>query len=171
VLFVSFVVKNHEGAPWNGALPSRRESGVLGAMPDPSPEDITRVRIALQEGNKILAIKIYREVTGLGLAEAKDAIENFERNPETAQFARSAPAAMGPVPPGVHEALMAGNKIEAIKRYREATGVGLKEAKDAVDQIVRHQPGLPASVQVKSGCLGLLVVCAAPVGVVALWIW
>jgi ribosomal protein L7/L12 len=26
-----------------------------------------------------------------------------------------------------------GNKIEAIKLYREQTGLGLKEAKDAVD--------------------------------------
>ena len=30
----------------------------------------------------------------------------------------------------------AGHRIEAIKRYRELTGAGLKEAKDAVDQIV-----------------------------------
>ena len=28
-----------------------------------------------------------------------------------------------------------GRKIEAIKRYRELTGVGLKEAKDAVERI------------------------------------
>lgn len=32
--------------------------------------------------------------------------------------------------------LQAGNKIEAIKAYREITGVGLAEAKDAVDSIV-----------------------------------
>jgi ribosomal protein L7/L12 len=30
-----------------------------------------------------------------------------------------------------------GRKIEAIKLYREQTGVGLKEAKDAVEQIER----------------------------------
>lgn len=29
--------------------------------------------------------------------------------------------------------LRAGRKIEAIKRYREVTGVGLREAKDAVE--------------------------------------
>ncbi|WNM28996.1 ribosomal protein L7/L12 [Streptomyces sp. Li-HN-5-11] len=29
----------------------------------------------------------------------------------------------------------AGRKIEAIKAYREATGAGLKEAKDAVDRL------------------------------------
>jgi ribosomal protein L7/L12 len=33
--------------------------------------------------------------------------------------------------------LAAGQKIEAIKLYRERTGVGLKEAKDAVDALER----------------------------------
>ena len=42
------------------------------------------------------------------------------------------------VPAGVMEALERGNKIEAIKLYREATGVGLAEAKVFVE-------GLPAS--------------------------
>lgn len=36
-------------------------------------------------------------------------------------------------PEVVREALLAGNKILAIKLYRELYGVGLKEAKDAVD--------------------------------------
>ena len=37
------------------------------------------------------------------------------------------------VPGDVVEALRRGAKIEAIKRYRTATGVGLKEAKDFVE--------------------------------------
>ena len=39
------------------------------------------------------------------------------------------------VPPGVEEALSGGQRILAIKRYREATGVGLKEAKEVVDRL------------------------------------
>jgi ribosomal protein L7/L12 len=35
-------------------------------------------------------------------------------------------------------ALSAGNKIEAIKLLREATGLGLKEAKDAIEAMERH---------------------------------
>src|SRR5690242_15139513 len=42
------------------------------------------------------------------------------------------------VPPAVIEALRCGNKIEAIKRYREARAVGLKEAKDFIDEIQRR---------------------------------
>ena len=37
------------------------------------------------------------------------------------------------LPPAVFEHLAAGRKIQAIKEYRAATGVGLKEAKDAVE--------------------------------------
>jgi large subunit ribosomal protein L7/L12 len=40
-------------------------------------------------------------------------------------------------PADVIEALRAGNLIEAIKRYRAHTGVGLAEAKAAVDDLHR----------------------------------
>jgi ribosomal protein L7/L12 len=35
----------------------------------------------------------------------------------------------------VLELVRQGNKIEAIKAYREETGLGLKEAKDAIDDL------------------------------------
>lgn len=44
-----------------------------------SPEALTRIQDALRAGNKIQAIKIMREATGLGLAEAKDAVEAMQR--------------------------------------------------------------------------------------------
>jgi ribosomal protein L7/L12 len=39
------------------------------------------------------------------------------------------------LPPGVSDLLLQGRKINAIKLYREATGVGLKDAKDAVERV------------------------------------
>ena len=42
------------------------------------------------------------------------------------------------VPAAVREALERGQRIEAIKRYREATGTDLKSAKEAVDEIRRR---------------------------------
>ena len=59
-------------------------------------------------------------------------------------FGQPAPApapayAAGPVfPPSFADALRRGKMIEAIKIYREVTGVGLKEAKDAVEAIARN---------------------------------
>jgi hypothetical protein len=43
------------------------------------------------------------------------------------------------VPPDVREALERGETILAIKRLREATGAGLKEAKEFVDEVRRRQ--------------------------------
>ncbi|MFG1609056.1 ribosomal protein L7/L12 [Actinoplanes sp. NPDC049265] len=45
--------------------------------------------------------------------------------------------------PDVLQHLMRGQKIQAIKVYRERTGVGLAEAKDAVERIARER-GLDA---------------------------
>jgi len=42
---------------------------------DPDPVMSPKIQDALRHGNKIEAIKIYRELTGVGLAEAKDVID------------------------------------------------------------------------------------------------
>lgn len=47
--------------------------------PSSSPALAPQVQDALRRGNKIEAIKIYRELTGVGLAEAKDAIDRAEQ--------------------------------------------------------------------------------------------
>jgi ribosomal protein L7/L12 len=41
----------------------------------------------------------------------------------------------------IQSLIMQGKKIEAIKIYREQTGYGLKEAKDAVDAMERQMRG------------------------------
>ena len=43
------------------------------------------------------------------------------------------PNSTEPLPPEVVDALRRGNKIEAIKRLRTATGLGLAEAKDRIE--------------------------------------
>jgi len=42
------------------------------------------------------------------------------------------------VPLDIVQALRDGKKIEAIKLYRQASGVGLKEAKDFVEEVERR---------------------------------
>lgn len=41
----------------------------------------------------------------------------------------------GGVPPEVYDLAASGKKIDAIKRLREITGLGLREAKEAVDAL------------------------------------
>jgi len=40
--------------------------------------------------------------------------------------------------PAIVDAIRRNSKIEAIKLYREATGVGLKEAKDYIEDVMRR---------------------------------
>jgi Ribosomal protein L7/L12 C-terminal domain len=47
------------------------------------------------------------------------------------------PMGAGVIPPQIADAIQRGRAIQAIKMYREATGVGLKEAKAAVEAMAR----------------------------------
>ncbi|MBX7244503.1 MAG: ribosomal protein L7/L12 [Candidatus Sumerlaeaceae bacterium] len=54
--------------------------------------------------------------------------------------------------------LSRGNKIEAIKIHREATGLGLKESKDAIDALeAKLRAAHPDRFPVKSGCMSVVV--------------
>ncbi|MBA2285042.1 MAG: hypothetical protein H0W02_06145 [Ktedonobacteraceae bacterium] len=93
----------------------------------------------LQAQQKIQAIKLYREDTGASLREAKLIIDRMAATNAVAVHSTFAE-------PGSHEltsqftteiqdCLRVGHKIEAIKIYREQTGVSLKEAKNAVERM------------------------------------
>ncbi len=95
-----------------------------------------QIRELIAKGNKIAAIKLYRETTNVGLKEAKDAVEAMERG-EAVNF--PAQAQVGEPDPflenRIKRLLSEKKKIEAVKIYREAYNCGLKDAKDAVDLI------------------------------------
>jgi ribosomal protein L7/L12 len=104
-----------------------------------------KAHAALKAGNKIEAIKQLRMATGIGLKEAKDWIDAFERggSPAPAQSA-NAPFTL---PPAAIDALKRGNPIEAIKIVRQATGAGLAEAKSLIDEIHRQLPKHSGTLQ------------------------
>lgn len=105
----------------------------------------------ISEGKKIEAIKAYRERYGVGLKEAKDAIDAAaEGRPlPVPPSGTSPPVGSDPLLWGeIDQNLRQGNKIEAIRLYRERSGLGLKEAKDVIDDRQKSQPEL----NVKSGC-------------------
>ncbi len=52
----------------------------MGLSPSEAGGRMGEVRSWLRQGKKIAAIKAYREATGVGLAEAKDAVESLERD-------------------------------------------------------------------------------------------
>ena len=105
----------------------------------PLPEDVLN---ALQRGSLFDAIKLLRQSGVANLAEAKALLEAEARRinarkSSSADGAAPPPSfshrAPGAWPPAATEALRRGHKIEAIRLVREHTGLGLKEAKDAVE--------------------------------------
>ncbi|MEO8102498.1 MAG: ribosomal protein L7/L12 [Betaproteobacteria bacterium] len=123
---------------------------------------------ALQRGENIEAIKRLRESTGLGLKEAKEAVDAHLRG-RNVEFAPA--AAPGALPPAVMHALRQGRKIDAIKLLREHTGLGLKEAKDAIDAAARQSgmraEGLSPGEVRRSGQVFWWIVAAAVAGAAA----
>ena len=106
-------------------------------LPLPAP-----VLDALARGQTIEAIKLLREARGLGLKEAKDIVDaqlaGAPSSLPASSFEQTMPA--GALAANVIEALRRGNKIEAVRLVREQTGLGLKEAKDAVDAYEHSHP-------------------------------
>ena len=125
---------------------ARHTAVVRGAAPAPAPArepprvDALRLEVTslLAQGGKMEAIKLMRDKKGLGLAEAKAAVETIGR--EEAIVA-PAPGLMATIQRAqqmseeVRRLATTGRKIEAIKMLREKSGIGLKEAKDLVDRL------------------------------------
>lgn len=71
----------------------------------------------------------------------------------------------------VIEAIENGQKIEAIKRLRESTGIGLKEAKDMIDAYEDNRPaGSPALRRGDRGNGGfIMVIVLSALGYAVYW--
>lgn len=123
---------------------------------------IAELTTLIDNGQKIEAIQKYRERTGVGLAEAKSAIEQIAARMSGAGQPLDDRAAE-PIDSAEGEVLglmRSGQKIAAIKRYRETHGGGLKEAKEAVEALAAAH-GIESKSG--SGCaavLALMIVVA-----------
>jgi ribosomal protein L7/L12/sugar lactone lactonase YvrE len=116
------------------------------------PLDLTRLAESMRaikeltaQGKKIEAIKVFRETFNVGLAEAREAVEKLERGESVAitSLHMAGSLAAGSLAASetddaweqVQSLLARNQKIEAIKLVRERYGIGLKEAKDAVEAV------------------------------------
>jgi ribosomal protein L7/L12 len=102
-----------------------------------STDQEEQLKELIANGNKIAAIKLYREMTNLGLKEAKDAVETMISGAPVVipEFVQASPQNDAILEEHIKRLLVERKKIEAVKLYREANHCGLKEAKDAVDLI------------------------------------
>ncbi len=117
-------------------------------MPTDDTNFEDELRGLMAAGRKIEAIKRYRAATGAGLADAKNAVEALE----TGQTLPARESVDSTFEDEILSLLKQGQKIGAIKLYREKTGVGLKEAKDFIEALAADQHIANPS---GSGCLGI----------------
>lgn len=118
--------------PPGGSVPTYATQHPLLHLPDAVQQEVAELA---QSGEKIAAIRLLRDHARVGLKEAKAYIEQIARAPVGA-----APAPDSRMPSAAEQEelrllMRQGNKIEAIRRYRQITGTGLKEAKDAVEAL------------------------------------
>jgi ribosomal protein L7/L12 len=138
-----------------------------------TPAQRAAILAEVKGGNKIAAIKLCREATGMGLAESKEWVERLETSPDAALSPGGELA--GALAPVAELLFKGGNKIAAIQLYREQVkpGSGLAEAKDAVEQLEAglraHHPEKFTAPAQKAGCTGVLALLAVLV-VVLVWI-
>jgi len=92
------------------------------------------VQAALDRGNKIEAIKRVRQLTGLGLKEAKDLIEAYQRNPDRVVEKKKRPV-NDLSADGVRDLIEEGKLDEAVDLYRRFAGVDQYTAQDAVEKL------------------------------------
>jgi len=136
-------------------LAARRATRAVAAPPlppRPVPADAeARARELVAGGHKLHAIRLVREASGMGLKEAKDWVDALPYRPVRGGAATSAgPAAVETIPnvplagltpeveASARDLLRDGQKISAIALVRQATGMGLKEARDWVDALPRR---------------------------------
>lgn len=118
---------------------------------------LKEIEAYIHKGQKIMAIKLYRNLTGSGLRESKAAVEEFMSRGHwgdqvkgvqlATEVTSSAPNTtstnsinLGPVISHIEQR----KKIWAIKELRSLTGLGLKQAKEAVEAYIDHQRWPPS---------------------------
>jgi ribosomal protein L7/L12 len=121
-------------------------------MPNLSDNQYQSIITTSRSGNLIEAIRLYRQYTGAGLAEAKAAVEQLMAENVVSSVAE--PGLTNDQLQSVLAALREKGKIQAIKLYRDYTGADLADAKSAVElmaangQLIASEADAPA----KKGC-------------------
>jgi ribosomal protein L7/L12 len=89
------------------------------------------IRDLIKAGRIDEAVEVYRKFAGVDEYTARDAVAEIEHETESKEANPVAEAHL-------RELILKGNKIQAVKEYRESSGLGLKEAKDAIDEMEKH---------------------------------
>jgi len=156
MIMISSRRKEHSGynpGQMNGTRTSSTGIGDTGMGESVTGKNVTgsfdeRLQKLIDQWRIIEAVKLVRETRNIGLKEAKDYINNFMRAEETEEntpsegiiFESSEDDELSPeeLDGKVFELLIKKKKIEAVKLVKENMNIGLKEAKDYVEEIEKR---------------------------------
>ena len=109
-------------------------------MPGLTPDQVQKIHKLLHDRQLIQAVKLYHDVTGVSLAEAREAVEAMARN----EFTKPPSGVRNYDDPvlesKIKSLLSKGKKIEAIKIYRAEYSTSLQEATVAVERVEASMP-------------------------------
>lgn len=129
-----------------------------------SEDQIEQLWGELRDGGKIAAIKLYKNWTGASLLEAKLWVERLVSNGATATTADVVDVSIDEnVMDQILDAIQLGNKLQAVKLYRESSGASLFESKQFIERLMSE---LGMEEPRRTGCAG--IVLALLVGVCTL---
>jgi len=100
-----------------------------------SPELQLEAQSLIANNQKILAVKLIIDNTSCGLKEAKDYIDGLQ-----AGYSKTT-VDLSNMDEQLLTILGQGNKLNAIKYYKDATGAGLAESKDYVENLMENRNG------------------------------
>ena len=133
------------------------------------------IRNAIASNQKIDAVKLYQNATGSSLKTAKEVIETRMRSSSPARTSRlsgEVPGVDSAATEAILDAIFQGRKLDAVKRYKTASGLGLKESKEFVEDLTqRLKSESPEQFRIadsSSGCASSLLFASVAILVVSI---
>jgi ribosomal protein L7/L12 len=123
-------------------------------MDDDTSDEIAAL---IRQGRKVEAIKLLRESTGVDLTRAKEEIDRLSKALSERDL-HETESAVG-MSEEVRDLARRGERMQAVTLHREQAGLGMKEAREQVDEVMKYygrKPGCFATFMLLS-----LVACAA----------
>lgn len=116
-----------------------------------SENQLNEIREQLQTGHKLNAVKMYRKWTGSSLVEAKKSVEKIAAGVDVG-------TSFGDELPGnemdeILNAIQQGQKLQAVKLYKQSSGCSLKDSKDFIENLMKElEIADPGSFSTAGGC-------------------
>ncbi|WP_223645686.1 hypothetical protein [Corallococcus sp. EGB] len=130
LLVIAVVVGALVGSWWRSSRHEQPAEPPTALSPEKGQERLAEL---IQAGQTIDAIKLYRALHGVGLKEAKDAVDAMRDGRASTALPSRQALSDAEANAAIEQAIWDNNLIQAIKLYRDLHGVGLKEAKDDVE--------------------------------------